>query len=88
MWNNKILTLVTESLLFVAGILVYLKSTKAANKKGSYLFWSFIAIITIFYIMSVFGPAPTSTSAIKYTAMGQWLFIALGCWIDKYRTVA
>ena len=86
MWNNKILTLVTESLLFVAGIIIYLKSTKAANKKGSYLFWSFIILITILYIMSVFGPAPTSSSAIKYSAMGQWLFIAWGYWIDKNRT--
>lgn len=85
MWNNKMLTLITESMLFVIGVIVYLRSTQATTTKGKILFWSFIILISSIYIMSVFGPAPTSVAAIKYSAMGQWLFIAWAYWIDKNR---
>lgn len=85
MWNNKMLTLITESVMFVIGVIVYLRSTQAINTKGKILFWSFIILISSIHIMSVFGPAPTSVAAIKYSAMGQWLFIAWAFWIDKNR---
>lgn len=88
MWNNKMLTLITESMIFVIGVIVYLRSTIATNTKGKILFWSFIILISSIYIMSVFGPAPTSVAAIKYSAAGQWLFIAWAYWIDKNRKPA
>lgn len=85
LWNYKMLTLIMESIMFVVGVIIYSRSTIATATKGKILFWSFIILISAIYIMSVFGPAPTSVPAIKYSAMGQWLFIAWAYWIDKNR---
>lgn len=85
LWNNKMLTLLIEGVMFITGVVVYIRSTIAVNKKGDILFWSFVILIAAIYITSVFGPAPTSVSAIKYSALGQWLFITFAYWVDKNR---
>ncbi|TAL43484.1 MAG: hypothetical protein EPN92_10155 [Chitinophagaceae bacterium] len=85
MWNNKILTLATEGIAFVLGVFIYLRTTKPVGKKGRLLIWSFIILISAIYIMSSFGPPPTSEKMIMYSALGQWLFIAWAYWIDKNR---
>ena len=86
LWNNKPLTLIIESAMFITGLVIYLRSTRAINKKGNIVFWSFIILIAGIYLGSSFGPPPTSVSAIKYSALGQWLFIALAYLADKKRT--
>lgn len=86
LWNNKALTLLIESIMFIIGLTIYVRSTKAKNKKGDILFWSFTILITGIYVASVFGPSPNSVPAIMYSGLGQWLFIALAYWADKNRT--
>jgi hypothetical protein len=86
LWNNKMLTLIIESLMFVIGLVIYLRSTRPVNKKGNYLFWTFMILISGIYIGSIFGPPPTSVPAIMYSGLGQWLFITFAYWVDKNRS--
>jgi membrane-bound metal-dependent hydrolase YbcI (DUF457 family) len=85
LWNNVTLTLIVETGLFLLGSLAYLISTKAINKKGVVLFWSFFVFLIAIYIMNIAGPPPPNEMAIGYAGLLQWLFIGWGYWIDKNR---
>ena len=85
LWNHKWATLIIETLIFAAGILLYLRSTKAKNKTGAWALWALVGFLFIIYFMSVFGPPPDKVSMIAWTGMAQWLLVAWGYWIDKNR---
>jgi len=88
LWYSIPATILIETLLFAAGIFIYLKATKAKDKTGSFALWGFILLAFIIYISNVFSPPPPGINALEYAALGQWLFVAWGYWIDKHRTAA
>ena len=87
LWNSVILTLIVEGFIFIAGAYLYIKTTKAENKKGSIGLWSLVVFLIIVYLMNVFGPPPPSSNAIAIAGLSQWLLIIWAYWIDKNRKV-
>ncbi len=85
LWNYPVVSVIIESLIFALGIYLYLNSTKAKNKKGTFLFWGLILFLVVIYVMNFFGPPPPSTQAIGYAGLLQWIFIPWAYWIDKNR---
>ena len=86
MWNSLPATLVVEVGLFAAGIVFYIRSTRANDKIGSVGFWSMIAVITLAYVGNLAGPPPPSASAIAVAGNASWLFVLWAYWVDKHRT--
>ena len=86
-WNSVIVTIIIEGGIFILGIYLFIKITKAKNKIGIYAFWSLIIFLILIYIMNLLGPPPGSVDAIGYVGLSQWLIIAWGCWIGKNRIV-
>jgi len=74
-----------EGLIFLCGASIYFNSTKAANKKGSILFWALIIFLPVIYVLSIIGPPPASVNAVTFSGFAQWLIIGWGYWIDKNR---
>jgi hypothetical protein len=85
LWNYPAAAIISESLIYLAGIYLYLKNTKAINKKGTILLWVFVILLAFFYIMNLAGPPPPSPSIVSYSALSLWLFVFFGYWIDKNR---
>lgn len=85
LWNSLIGTIALEGLIFVGGVYLYLKCTKARNVKGTWGLWTFILFLIIIYFSNLFGPLPPSAEPIAYLAFAQWLLIAWGYWIDRNR---
>lgn len=85
LWNNVAATLLVEGLVFAGGAWLYIVSTKARNRTGSWALWSLIAFLVVVYVMNVFGPAPTDTHAIGYAGLSMWLLVAWGYWVDRTR---
>jgi hypothetical protein len=88
LWNSVAGTLVFEIGLFAAGVLLYIRATKAKNRIGSYGFWSLIGILFIIYLSNVFGPPPPSESAIAVVGNASWLFVIWAYWVDRHRETA
>lgn len=88
LWNNKIMAMIVEVAIFLLGSFIYLRSTRALNRSGKILLWSFLIFLTGVYAMNVFGPPPPDEKTIGYAGLLQWLFIGWGYWIDKNRTAA
>jgi multisubunit Na+/H+ antiporter MnhC subunit len=88
LWNSVPATVIIELLIFFAGLYLYLKTTKLKNKLGYISLWSLVIILLAIYALNLFsGTVPPNAHVIAISALGQWLFIAGGYWIDKHRTI-
>ena len=87
LWNSIAATVIVEGLIFLGGVYLYFKSTKAKNKKGTFALWGLVIFLILVYVMNIIGPPPDSAQAIGYVGLSQWLIIAWGYWIDRNREV-
>jgi len=87
LWNSVIATIIIEGGIFILGVYLFIKTTKAKSKTGFYSFWSLIIFLILMYIINLIGPPPESVDAIGYLGLSQWLIIAWGYWIGKNRIV-
>lgn len=85
MWNSLPLTLLVEYGLFVAGVGIYLKSTRSKGGRG-YAFWSFIVFLAVIYAASLFGPPPPSVRVLAITALALWISVPWAAAADRRRT--
>jgi hypothetical protein len=88
LWNSLAATLIVEFVLFVAGIALYLRATRARDRLGRILPWTFIVTLAVLYLGAVFGPPPPSVGALVATGLAGWLFVAWAYWIDRHRVLA
>jgi membrane-bound metal-dependent hydrolase YbcI (DUF457 family) len=88
LWDSIAGTVALEGLMFVAGLALYLKFTKAKDKAGSIGFWLLIAVLLASYAGAAFGPPPPSVDALAWTGLaGGVLTAAWGYWVDRHRDV-
>lgn len=87
LWNSLAGTIVVEGLLFGAGVLFYLKTTRAKDRTGAYAFWSLIALLVLLYLGNLFGPIPPNVTSIAILGLLGWLLVPWGYWIDRHREV-
>lgn len=87
LWNSIIGTIVVEVALFVLGLALYLRVTRARDRIGSIALWALVVFLGILYIMNITSPPPPSAKAIGYAGLAQWLFVPWAVWIDKHREV-
>ena len=87
LWNSVALTIIVESLIYILGIYLYFKATKAKNKTGSYSLWGLVIFLAIVYISNIFGPPPPGAEPIAYVGLSQWLIIFWAYWIDRNRRI-
>jgi len=85
LWHSVPLTLLVEFVLFGAGLVLYLRSTRARDRAGSIGLWAMAAFLVISFVAATFGPPPGSASALAKGTLAIWLFVSWSAWIDKHR---
>jgi len=85
LWYSLPGTLAVEFLLFGVGVWIYGSVTRATDRLGSALLWTFVALLIALYLAAVFGPAPPSVRVLAMSGIAGWLFVAWGYWIDRHR---
>jgi len=86
LWNSVPATLVVEAVLFAGGAWIYSTATSARDAIGRWAWWTFIAVLVVIYVASVFGPPPPSESAIAWAGLAGWLFVPWAYWIERHRS--
>lgn len=86
LWNSPAWTIAFEGTLFVIGVILYTRSTVAADRTGRYAFWSLIIFLAAVYVANILGPPPPGEKVLAYGSLLIWLFIPWGYWIDRHRT--
>lgn len=87
LWRNPLATIVVELALFVAGVLVYARSTRARDRVGRYAFWALAAFLVLLYAASSTSPPPPSVKALAWTALIGWPLTLWPWWVDRHRSV-
>jgi hypothetical protein len=87
LWNVPVLAVALELVMFALGVWLYLRHTRAINRKGSIGLWTLVSFLLLVYAASLFGPPPPSVTAVAWSAQALWLVIIWGFWVDRNRTV-
>ena len=84
-WNSVPATLALEVAMFAGGLWIYLKTTHAIDRTGTYVLAIFVGLLILSYIGNVVGPPPPSATALAFFAPLVWIYVALAWWADKHR---
>jgi hypothetical protein len=87
LWNSVVATVVVEGLLFVAGVVIYLRSTRARDRIGSVALWALLLFLAGTYALNLKGTPPPSVKALAFTALALWLVPLWAWWADRHREV-
>ncbi len=86
LWNSVLFSVILEVLIYLVGVILYLKETIADNWAGKYGLWGLIIFLLGVYFLSVFGPPPDTVLPIVIVGLCQWALVAWAYWADYYRT--
>jgi hypothetical protein len=85
LWNSITGTVIVEGMLFLAAVILYVRSTVAVDRTGRYAFWSLVGFLTLMWVANMFSPPPPNETAIAIASLSLWLVVPWGYWIDRYR---
>jgi len=86
LWGSTLWTFVIEGGMYAAGIWIYLTTTKAKDRIGTFALWGLLAVFTFLWASVPFAPPPPSEGMIAWTgAIGMPLFVAWAGWADRHR---
>jgi hypothetical protein len=87
LWNSIPATVAAEFAMYAAGVWIYLRSTRARDRIGSWGFYVLAAFLIVVYLANVFGPPPPSVSAVWIGALaGAGVMTLWAWWVDRHRT--
>jgi membrane-bound metal-dependent hydrolase YbcI (DUF457 family) len=88
LWYSTTATIVVESTLFIAGVAVYLRVTKARDRSGSIGAWSLIVLLALGYAASILGGAPPGVTAMASGTLIMIIIPFWAAWFDRHRAAA
>jgi membrane-bound metal-dependent hydrolase YbcI (DUF457 family) len=85
LWNSWRATLLLEGVIFVWGVAVYRRGTRARDAVGTYAYRTLMFFLVLIYVGSIVGPVPPSSRYLAVMGLGQWLLILWAYWVDGHR---
>ncbi len=85
LWNSPMGTLALELGLFAVGVILYLNTTRPANRTGTYALGLLLVFLIMTYAANMLGPPPPSAVAVAYSALFLGLLVPWAYWIDRNR---
>ena len=85
LWNSVPATVAIELALFALGVALYVRGTRARDRVGRWGLWAMVAVLAFVFLSGVRGAPPPNERALAVTALGLWLFVPWGWWVDRHR---
>jgi len=85
LWYSTTGTIVVESIIFITGVALYLRTTKARDRAGSIGAWSLIIVLALAYPASILGGAPPGVTAMASGTLIMWVIPFWAAWFDRHR---
>ena len=86
LWNHRAVAISLELILFVCGLLIYVRTTVAEDRTGNGSLLGLVTFLLVTWLASLFGPPPPNVRAIEIVGFMGLLFVPWGAWIDHHRT--
>ena len=74
--------------VFLAGVLVYARCTRARDRAGRYAFWLLVVFLVGLYAASSAGPPPPNVRTLAIAALVGWPLTLWSWWVDRHRDPA
>lgn len=88
LYNSRPGMIAVEGLIWLGGIVIYLRGTRSMKRIGTYVFWTGVAVLTWLWLVSLNGLAPPGS--IVKTGISSLVFmlltVAWAYWVDGLRT--
>ena len=84
-WRSIPLTIALELIVFIPGLAIYLRTTRARDRIGSWALWAMVVLLVFIFFSGFLSAPPPSGRAIGYAALSLWLFVPWSYWIDRHR---
>ena len=92
LWASLPWTLVVEGGLWLAALIVYVRTTRAKSRAGMYVFWLVVALLTTSWISNFAVSAPPAAQdpvSGSVIALGFFsLMVAWAFWMNRLRPVS
>jgi hypothetical protein len=86
LWNSVAGTLIVEGAMFITGLVIYTRATRARDAIGRYGLWALALVLSGSYVGSLFSPPPQDMTALAiFAIVFGWLFVLFGWWVDRHR---
>lgn len=85
LWHSLFATITIELALFLGGLFVYLRATRARDRIGSWALYAMMAFLLLIFFSGFSSPPPPSERAVAVVTLGLWLFVPWAHWIDRHR---
>lgn len=86
LWNSIAGTMVIELAMFAAGILLYLRATRACDRIGKYAFLAYIVLLIGIYVADPFSSPPDSVRELMWTGIiAECILLPWAWWFDGHR---
>lgn len=86
LWRSLTGTLAVELPLFIAGLVLYLRATRAKDAVGSWGLAFLVAFLLGTYFAGIVGAPPPSAAAFAVVGLSAWLLVLWAAWVDRHRT--
>lgn len=89
LWASVPGTLVVEGGLFVWGVWLYARTTRARDAVGRFGLWGLVALLVLLYAASLLpsgAPSPAEFAAVGLVLTA--VILALGTWVDRHRATS
>jgi hypothetical protein len=84
LWNSVGGTIVVEGALLVAGLWLYVRTTRSQDRTGWYGFWGLMVLYVVLWLSNLLT-APPDTRSLAYFALASWLLPVWAWWADRHR---
>lgn len=85
-WSSLSFTLAIELSLFMLGLWLYARATRARDAVGRWGFAGLAVALLVIYAGNLFGAPPPDAITIAWVGQSQWLLVWWGYWIDRHRS--
>jgi hypothetical protein len=85
LWNHVPATVAVETLLFAAGVFLYVRSTMSLDGVGRWGVATLVIVLAALQLAVWFGPPPPTAGAFAWSCLAMWLLVPLCSFIDRHR---
>jgi len=83
LWNSVVGTRVVESILFVAGVWLYMRATRARDGVGRWAWWGLVVLLAVLYFMKA---QPGSVQVLVISGLVfEVVTLTWAWWADRHR---
>ena len=82
LWQSISGSFAVESLMWIAGLALFLRVRRPCGIAGYVALWSFVLVSTAIWVSGPFAPPPPSAEAVAWFGVFGWIILPWAWWIE------